>query len=124
MGNEKLIKGRLISMNLSKDLKKVSSIVEAILKEDERARNSDTRLYRQVVAYIGMNKGIDVGAMSVTYFLDHLNELNFPKYETVSRARRKIQAEHPELAGDDDVEAQRIINERVFKDYARRKLSE
>ena len=111
-------------MNLSKDLKKVSSIVEAILREDERARNSDSRLYRQVVAYIGMNKGIDVGSMSVTYYLDNMKTLGFPAFETVSRARRKIQAEHPELAGDEDVEAQRIINERVFKEYARRKLSE
>lgn len=111
-------------MNLSKDLKNVSNIVKAILQEDERARNSDSRLYRQVIAYIGMNKGIDVGAMSVTYYLDHRKEMGFPAFETISRARRKVQAEHPELAGNDEVEAQRIINERVFKDYARRKLSE
>lgn len=108
-------------MNVSKDLNKVSKIVKAVLEEDERARNSDSRLYREVIAYIGMNKGIDVGAMTVTYFLEHLNELGFPKFETVSRARRKVQEQHPELAGCDAVEAQRVINERVFRDYARRK---
>ena len=108
-------------MNLSKELKNISKIVKAILEEDESARNSDSRLYRQVVSYIGMKKGIDVGARSVTYYLDHINALKFPKFETVSRARRKIQAEHPELAGCNDVEAQRVINERVFRDYARSK---
>lgn len=108
-------------MNLAKDLKNVSKIVKAVLEEDERARNSDSRLYREVIACIGLKKGIDVGAMSVTYYLDHRKELGFPAFESISRARRKIQAEHPELAGCDDVEAQRVINERVYRDYARSK---
>ena len=108
----------------TKKLQQTSNIVKIILQNDKRTRDSDTRLYRQVVAYIGLKKGIDVGTMSVTYFLDNLNEMGFPKYETVSRARRKLQSENPELNGSDDVEEQRKINERVFKDYARRKLSE
>ena len=108
-------------MNVTKELNKVSKLVKAILEEDERARNSDTRLYRQVVSYIGKSKELDIGVMSVTYFLDNLNELGFPKFETVRRSRQKIQAKHPELAGNDDVEAQRIINERVYREYARSK---
>ena len=35
-----------------------------------------------------------------------------------------MQEKHPELAGTDDVEAQRIINERVYRDYARNKRIE
>jgi hypothetical protein len=59
--------------------------------------------------------------MSVTDFLLRRSSLNFPNYETVSRARRKLQAEYPELASNDSVKEQKIINERVYRDYARSK---
>ena len=108
-------------MNTTKILYQTSKIVKEILENSKRARNSDTYLYLQVLYKVGLIKGIDVNAMSVTDFLLKRNELGFPCYETCSRARRKIQEEHPELAGSDDVEAQRILNERVFRDYARSK---
>ena len=108
-------------MSTSKILYQISKLVKEILENDKRARNSDTYLYLQVLYKVGLIKGIDVNAMSVTEFLLKRNELGFPCYETVSRARRKVQEEHPELAGTDDVEAQRIINERVYRDYAKRK---
>lgn len=111
-------------MSTSKILYQISKLVKEILENDKRARNSDTYLYLQVLYKVGLIKGIDVNAMSVTEFLLKRNELGFPCYETCSRARRKVQEEHPELAGSDDVEAQRIINERVFRDFARRKRSE
>ena len=109
-------------MNTSKILYQTNAIVKEILEKDENARNSDTYLYQQVLYHVGQLKGIDVNAMSVTYFLSHRNELGFPNYETCSRTRRKLQAEHPELAGTDEVEAGRVINERVFRDYAKKKL--
>ena len=107
-------------MNTLKELNRVSKIVKKVLIDDTRARNSDARLYRKVIYQIGMNKGIDVGAMSVTYYLEHMKQLGFPAFETISRARRKIQAKHPELAGDDDVVAHREINEQVYREYAKR----
>jgi hypothetical protein len=121
---EKLKKERLISMSTSKILYQISKLVKEILENDKRARNSDTYLYLQVLYKVGLIKGIDVNAMSVTEFLLKRNELGFPCYETCSRARRKVQEEHPELAGSDAVEAQRIINERVYRDFARRNRSE
>lgn len=108
-------------MNTSKILYQTSKIVKEILEENKRARNSDTYLYLQVLYKVGKMKGIDVNAMSVTDFLMNRTALQFPCHETVSRARRKIQEKHPNLAGCDDVEAQRVINERVFRDYARSK---
>lgn len=111
-------------MNISKKLYQTNKLVRAILEEKEKARNSDTYLYLQVLYRVGQIKGIDVNAMSVSDFLLNRNRLGFPCFETVRRTRQKIQAEHPELAGTDDVEAQRIINERVYRDYARRKLNE
>ena len=109
-------------MNISKSLYQTSAIVKEILENNRRSRNSDTYLYLQVLYKVGLIKGIDVNAMSVTEFLLKRNELGFPCFETVGRARRKLQQEYPELAGSEDVEAQRVINERVFKDYAKSKL--
>lgn len=111
-------------MNTAKILCQTTKIVKEILENDKRARNSDTYLYLQVLYKVGLIKGIDVNAMSVTDFLLKRNELGFPCFETVRRSRQKIQSEHPELAGSDAVEAQKVINERVFRDYARRILNE
>jgi hypothetical protein len=111
-------------MNTSKILFQTNKLVKEILENDKRARNSDTYLYLQVLYKIGIIKGIDVNAMLVTEFLLKRKELGFPPFESISRARRKVQEEHPELAGSDAVEAQRIINERVYRDFARRKRSE
>ena len=110
-------------MNITK-LYKTTDLVKEILEESIQARNSDTHLYLQVIYKVGMLKGIDVNAMPVTEFLMKRNKLGFPCYESVSRARRKLQAEYSELAGTDEVEEQKVINERVYKEYARRKLSE
>jgi len=52
-------------------------------------------------------------------FFLHIAEYGFPSYETVGRARRKLQANHPELCGNSNVEAQRMLNEQVFRDYGR-----
>ena len=108
-------------MNTSKILYQTNKLVKEILESDKRSRNSDTYLYLQVLYQVGQIKGIDVNVMSVPDFLKNRNELGFPCFETVRRSRQKIQSEHPELAGSDEVEAQRIINERVYRDYAKRK---
>ena len=108
----------------TKKLYKTTDLVKEILQESKQARNSDTYLYLQVTYRVGLLKGIDVNAMPVTEFLLNRSKLGFPCYESVSRARRKLQAEHVELCGTKDVEEQKIINERVYREYARRKLSE
>ena len=110
-------------MNITK-LYKTTDLVKEILEESIQARNSDTYLYLQVIHKVGLLKGIDVNAMPVTEFLSKKNALGFPNYETCSRARRKLQAEYPELAGSECVEETREIYEGYYKEYARRKLSE
>lgn len=48
-----------------------------------------------------------------------MKEYNMPAFETVRRTRQKIQHDNPELSGCDDVEAKRMVNEEMFRDYAR-----
>jgi hypothetical protein len=96
-------------------------MVKEILKNDKRARNSDSHLYLQVLYQIGQMKGIDVNAMSVPEFMKNSTELGFPPYKTVCRTRRKVQKEHPELAGCKDVKAHRERNEKDYIKYAQKK---
>ena len=102
-------------MSKSKELYKTQDIVKEILETNETARNSDMALYIKVCEKVNpavLSKPFWVVLMS-------LKELNLPHIETVGRARRKMQELHPELAGDAKVEGQRMVNEQVFREYAK-----
>lgn len=106
-------------MGKLRELQSTSHIVKEILEKFPEARNSDNVLYVKVCAEIGNANGIDINKMSMPHFLLHLKNYNMPMFETVRRARQKIQAEHKHLAANADVEAQRMLNEDDFKNYAR-----
>lgn len=106
-------------MGKSKELRTTTELVKQILEEQPKARNSDNFLYYLVCTVVGERKGIDVEDMSMTTFLLCLNEYGFPAFETVRRTRQKLQATYPELAADSDVECQRMLNEEVFREYAK-----
>ena len=101
------------------DLKVVTKLVERILATDERARNSDSFLYLRVLAAIGDQKNIDIDSMSITTFLLNLRDYGFPPFESVRRARQKLQAKHPELAACDRVCDFRMDREQTFRGFAR-----
>lgn len=101
------------------ELKNTTALVKAILEEDQRARNSDSFLYLQVLIRLGEGKGLDRVLHYVSIFLLHMAEWGFPPFESVRRARQKIQAEFPELSANEKVAEQRKENEEVFREYAR-----
>ena len=103
------------------ELNNTTAMVKAVLMTHPQARNSDNYLYYEICKKIGHNHGIDIDKMFIPTFLLHLKEHGFPGFETVRRTRQKIQAEHPELCGSSTVEGQRLLNEEVFRDYARKK---
>ena len=107
-------------MGKAKELQTTTNIVKSILATNTRARNSDSFLYLEVLRLIGLSNGIDLEGMAITTFLLNMKEYGFPCFETVRRTRQKLQQHHPELAGDSDVEAQRVVNEEIFRQYARR----
>lgn len=102
-------------MSKSKELKTITAIVKDVLKHYPKARNSDEVLYLAVCSKIS---GMCLDLPFWKVFM-HRKEYGLPSYETVGRARRKLQETHPELAGNSTVEAQRTLNEEVFRDYAR-----
>lgn len=106
-------------MNKSQELKTITDIVKEVLKAHEQARNCDDYLYYLVCSLVAKQKGFDVDNMQLSHFLLYRKEYNLPSYETVGRARRKLQQHYPELCGNDVVEGYRTDNENVFRSYAR-----
>ena len=102
-------------MSKAKELKSTTDIVKKILEQDEFARNSDDYLYYMVC------KQVNEIMVHLPFWKVMLNrkQYKFPSFKSVERARRKLQRTNPEFSGDADIEAQREVNEEVFKEYAR-----
>lgn len=100
------------------DLKTTAKLVRTILEENPQARNSDSYLYFKVLQYRANRMGVDLRDISVASFLLGMNTFGFPGFETVRRARQKLQATHPELAALENVQIARMENEKVFRGFA------
>lgn len=105
-----------------KKMKKITEIVLKILETDIGARNSDSFLYFRVLEHVSNQNGMDIHTMPVARFLMHMNDWGFPKFESVRRARQKLQAKYPELGACDAVADQRMRNERIYRAYALEEL--
>jgi hypothetical protein len=57
--------------------------------------------------------------MSLGYFLVNRTKMEMPAFETVRRARQKLQQTYPELSAWDKVEGRRMMNEEIYREYAR-----
>lgn len=103
-----------------KKLLRTSNLVKEILTEIPATRNSDSLLYLKVIERIATqsDQPIDLTQISVPYFLCNIKRLNFPYFETVRRARQKVQENHPELKSSVEVEAVKAQKEKAFRAYA------
>lgn len=101
------------------DLKNTTALVKSILEADIDSRNSDNRLYLNVLRAVGEKKGLEPSYISVANFLTGLVGDVFPPFESVRRARQKLQRRYPELAAVDTVRDYRAENEVVYEEYAR-----
>ena len=102
-------------MNKAKELKTTTELVKDILENDPTARNSDDYLYYMVCQRID---GISVHLPFWKVMLNR-KQYNFPAFESVRRSRQKMQEKYPELVGDSTIEAYRVLNEDIFKEYAK-----
>lgn len=93
----------------------LTGLVHDILKENEQARNSDNLLFylvcKRLCPYALEDKFGDV--------LMTFSDYDLPHYESVGRARRKVQEAHPELAGNRLVKRWRAEKEAEFREYGR-----
>ena len=76
-------------------MKDYYNIVKNILVKDEAARDDDMYLYALVVGQTGL-----VSAEATFYeVMVYAKYMKLPSYESVSRARRKVQEKEPDLRG-------------------------
>lgn len=100
------------------DLNSVTGVVKKILETDEQSRNSDSFLYFKVLECYGNRNGVDIHKMSVPHFLLNMSQLGVPPFESVRRARQKVQAANPWLASCKKVAEYRSTNEQAYRAYA------
>jgi hypothetical protein len=91
-------------------------LVEKILEEKPSTRFSDYNLFVEVVRRLN-RKLLRLPVEEFFRAVKH-KENGVPKYETVTRCRRKIQAKRPELK-EPHTAQKRAERETEFKDYAR-----
>ena len=108
------MKGR----NTMYNLKNTTELVKHLLETDERCRNSDSFLYLNVLSAVAKQKGINLDSVTIPTFLLQHHGTTFPIFESVRRARQKIQARFPNLAACEVVERFRTENETEFRAYA------
>lgn len=100
------------------DLKNTTALVKELLEHDKRCRNSDSFLYLKVLSTVADQKGINLDSVSIPHFLLEHHGTSFPIFESVRRARQKLQARFPDLAACEAVEGFRAENEAQFRAYA------
>lgn len=89
--------------------------VEKIMREHPEARDDDFKLYGWAC------KESDERVMQLTFtqVLWNASKLNIPSYESVTRARRKLQELHPELRGK-KYQARQSKQSEYISNYGRR----
>lgn len=97
-------------------------LVHFCLIVSEAARDDDKFLYFLVCSQIGEDKhGSDFDYTKVT-FVDVMKDKLFPAPETISRIRRKLQNQFPELAGKRKRE--RMERQAEFVQYAKSSVAD
>lgn len=107
----------------SNTLVNISKLVHGILQTDTQARNSDHILYLRVLQRVTAATGSPVSPrnMSVDYFLRHMKDLGYPPFESVRRARQKVQRDHPELRASEQIEEYRSENEKEYRRFSHKR---
>lgn len=97
-----------------KNIGNVSNMVREALEHNPQTRNSDVSLYLVICNQINPK----ACRMSFSQTWAHREELGLPKFETVSRCRRKAQELNPLLRAVKEVEDERYENYKTVKDWA------
>jgi hypothetical protein len=97
-------------------LSTTAKIVLEVLTDLPETRDNDYLLWLHTIKRVDPACNTD---MSFNHFIVFAKEMGIPQFETVSRARRKVQEQHPELKGTAKVQRAREDLEVDFKEFAR-----
>ena len=97
-------------METEQEFNTTMKIVESILVEDERTRNSDHWLIIETLRRMGFK-----------IYINYEDINNLPAFETITRCRRKIQSENPNLKADEQIQEARDNKESIIQEIMRPK---
>ena len=95
-------------------LQKVEEIVERVLDRLPVTRDDDFLLIYNVYKYLNE----ETAFMDFRRIMRDHKVLGLPSFESITRARRKIQSENPELSPSKKAKKVRQDEERAFRSYA------
>ncbi len=98
---------------MKKDVRKMHSVVEKILINNESARKNDNNLIVSVLKELGFDTRKPLN--------DVFKDPQMPSLESITRARRKLQSENPNLK-DKRTAQLRAEQEQIYKDYSKEGL--
>ena len=94
-------------------LNKISNIVLRVLEENQEARKNDFVLYGYVCDKLGVITNFDFRTTLQNSFM-----FGLPSFESITRARRKLQAQYPELK-DSRTAKIRAEEQEEYREFAR-----
>ena len=107
-------------------IKNTAKIVKKILQEQPETRGDDYLLWLKVIEeetsgdVLGIANLAPISrTLTVEEFLQTAKKRGVPCFETVSRARRKLQAKYPELRATKPVQEARAEKEVEYIEFAR-----
>lgn len=94
-------------------LETLQAKIQKILTDNPDTRGNDKLLYFRLAQELSPNT---LNMAFGSFLMDR--HVNVPSFESVSRARRKIQSKFPELRADKRVTELRAEKEREYREYA------
>lgn len=105
-------------------LTNVTQLVRTILTDTPETRDDDYLLWLESIQRVARNNNIpDISKiMTVGDYLKIAKYSQMPHYESVSRARRRLQEKYPELRGSSETQSARAELEQEYREYARGRI--
>lgn len=104
-----------------KQLANITQVVKIILMESPEARDDDYLLWLKVIEKVAEWHRIPDFTKTMTFgtFLTMAKYSQFPHFESVSRARRKLQEKYEILRGTERTRKARAELEAVYEEYSK-----
>ena len=103
-----------------KNLNTIEAKVKVVLLSSSESRDDDMMLYLDVCNLCTANTGSSINNMSFEAVMRQYKTLGIPCFESVRRARQKLQAKYPELSSSTRVKRLRTKQEGVYKKYSKK----
>lgn len=107
-----------MKLKAKKRLFDTTLLVKSVLLEYPQTRDNDYLLWLKVLQKTQCGDIPDFLNIPVSVFLRTARYMKIPQYESVSRARRRLQAKYRELRATQETQEARAEQEIVYKEYS------